>query len=175
MSNGTRDILLEYMNINEIEDKVYFIPHPNYIGAYKENNIDYKSLLNIKDNELVLLFTGMVKPYKNIELLIEVSKYFENIPIKFIIAGSPSDDEYKMKILNLINSKNNIVPLLYFIADDDMTSLIEICDLMIFPYDMKSSLNSGSIILAFSYGKSVISPLISTLQDFDDKLFFIYL
>ena len=81
----------------------------------------------------------MVKPYKNIELLIEVSKYFENIPIKFIIAGSPSDDEYKMKILNLINSKNNIVPLLYFIADDDMTSLIEICDLMIFPYDMKRS------------------------------------
>lgn len=174
LSKGTKDILLEYISLKEIENKVCYIPHPNYIGVYEEKKIDYTSILNIKKGELVLLFMGAVRPYKNVELLIEASKNFENKSIKFIIAGNPSDDEYKNKILDLIDSKSNIIPMLYFIEDDEITSLIEACDLMIFPYDMNSSLNSGSIILSFSYGKSVISPLISTLQDFDDNLFFSY-
>ena len=40
---------------------------------------------------------------------------------------------------------------------------------------MKSSLNSGTIILSFSYGRTVLSPNIGTLNDIrEEKLFFSY-
>lgn len=174
ISSGTKDILTDYLDQEEIENKAVLIPHPNYIGAFKEKNIDYRSILKIQENELVLLFTGQVKPYKNIELLIKVADCFKDKPIKFIIAGKPVNNNYKQQILKLLSNKKNIIPLLYFIDNDKISSLIKCSDVMVFPYDIKSSLNSGNIIQSFSFGRTVISPYISTLHDFNDDLFFSY-
>ena len=43
------------------------------------------------------------------------------------------------------------------------------------PYNLDFSLNSGATILAFSYGRTVLSPATGTLSDIEDKsLFFSY-
>ena len=40
---------------------------------------------------------------------------------------------------------------------------------------MKSSLNSGSVILSFSYGRTVISPKVGTILEYPEDLVFSYL
>ena len=155
-------ILLACYKINK--DKIIYIPHPNYIDVYGsilERNIEPL-------HNLHLLFLGAIKPYKNIELLIEVANNFQN-KINLHIAGNPSSAEYGNEIKRMAQNNRNITFDLRFIENDQMISLLSDCDLVILPYDLRSSLNSGTIILCFSYAKSVITPEIGTIGDIKDK------
>lgn len=165
--NETRNLIKE-LNPNVKDSEIKYIPHPNYINAYSRGSIDYKNKFHIKDDEMVFLFIGQVRPYKNVEKIIEVSKKVRDKKIKFIIAGKPNNKEYEDKIRNLAK-ESNISLILEFIKDEDMISLIQLSDILILPYDLKSSLNSGTVILAFSEGKNVICPNIGTIKDMNDK------
>ncbi|MDK0817283.1 glycosyltransferase [Clostridium perfringens] len=154
---------------NEIEKKVVKIQHPNYIGEYP-----IPILKKNKSNNLKILFLGMIRPYKNVELILDIAKEFEDKNIDFIIAGKPINKEYENILINSIKS-NNVKTIFKFINDNEMINLINESDLLLLPYDLKSSLNSGSILLAFSNKKTVISPLIGTLKEFKNKkIFFSY-
>jgi glycosyltransferase involved in cell wall biosynthesis len=161
-------------SIDYIEDKylnkVVYIPHPNYIDVYgpiPPNNTISVSVLN-------LLFIGQIKEYKNIEVLIDVVSQFPQEEISLIIAGKVSPKEYENKLNKKIKSIKNIKPVFKFLEDKEIPLFLSKCDLLILPYDVKSSLNSGTIILAFSYKKTVISSEIGTLNDMNTKFYFSY-
>lgn len=155
--------------------KVHYIPHPNYHEIYNEKEIDFKKELKL-DNQLVYLFIGQVRPYKNVELIIKAAKENKKENVKFIIAGNPSSKSYKKELLSLIGDSDNIVPIFKYIEDDEIVPLMKASDVVLLPYDLKSSLNSGVAILAFTHGKTVICPEIGTLNDFENKdLFYSYL
>ena len=62
-----------------------------------------------------------------------------------------------------------------FVRDSDVPEILAACHLLVLPYNLDSSLNSGATILAFSYGRTVLSPNTGTLSDIEDKsLFFAY-
>lgn len=160
-------------NYNEIDEKkINYIPHPNYIGVYKEENIDFRKKLNIKEDEFVFLFIGQIRAYKNVELIIDLAKEITNKKVKFVVAGNPNSNIYKEELLKRIGNEKNIIPIFRFIKDEELTSLIKASDMMLLPYDIKSSLNSGSIILSFSNGRTVIAPNIGTLKDIENKSLF---
>lgn len=169
-SNETRNVLAELTNYKKIKNKIVYIPHPNYIGAYNVNE-DIKKYDNKKLN---LLFVGRIQPYKNVDLLIKVFKELNFDDVTLTIAGKPSGEEYKTYINNLIGDNSNIRSILRFIEDDELPQLMLKSDMLVLPYDIKSSLNSGTIILAFSNKRTVLSPLIGTLKDFDRNQFFAY-
>jgi glycosyltransferase involved in cell wall biosynthesis len=50
-----------------------------------------------------------------------------------------------------------------------LVKYLQDADLVVLPYKMGSVLNSGTVILSFSYGKSVICPNIGTINDIEDK------
>lgn len=157
------------------ESKIRYIPHPNYIGVYEDQNINYREIYNIKDDEFVFLFIGQVRAYKNVEMIIDVAKKMKGKKVKFIIAGNPNSATYKNELLSRIDGCDNIIPIFRFIEDNELTSLVKSSNMMLFPYDINSSLNSGSVILSFSTGRTVICPNIGTLNDIDDKsLFYSY-
>lgn len=149
-------------------EKIKYIPHPDYIGVYPAvpNQIADTKLPEKK--VLKLLFLGAVKPYKNIELLIDVIKPFTNTEVQLTIAGKASG-QYKNSIIDYVGSSSNINLILEFIPDEKLTSIISDSDLLILPYDVKSSLNSGTVILAFSNRKTVICPAIGTISDLPDS------
>lgn len=147
-----------------IKRKIQYVPHPDYIQIYGDRilkNVD------IQSSVLNLLFMGAVKPYKNIELLIDAAKSFPN-DVKLTIAGNPSSQGYKTLLEKHAENTPNITLDLRFIPDEQIPEYLNQCDLLALPYDMKSSLNSGTVILAFSYGKTVICPEIGTISDFKD-------
>jgi beta-1,4-mannosyltransferase len=159
-------------SIDEIPKKYQFkiinIPHPHYAEMYGE----------LKENEgfeksLKLLMIGQLKPYKNIEMLIQVISTFSKDEVHLTIAGKPINSSFQKKIEEL--SQGHSIRLeLNFIEDHLFNELLGTCDLVVLPYNLESSLNSGTAIMAFSYGKSVICPKIGTLLEFQDKYFFSY-
>lgn len=145
--------------------KAVYIPHPDFIDVYGP-------ILSIKNKHpnlpLNLLFVGTVKPYKNIELLIQLAKKFP-LNISIVIAGNPSTVQYKTKLESMAAQSANIDLQLRFVPDEELPVFFQRADLLILPYDLKSSLNSGTVILAFSYGKTVICPNIGTISDLGDQ------
>lgn len=128
------------------EYKTILIPHPNY-GNYYGNPIE-RDILN--NEKLQLLFLGGNAKHKNLEILIEA-----------------------VKELNLPNLDLKIAD--EYIPNDLIARYISNCHALIIPYDTKTMLNSGTVMLAFSYKRTVISPSIGTLEDIGDKtLFFDY-
>lgn len=163
-SKVSEAILISEYNVDK--RKIRHIPHPDYIDSYqpfKASAIGQKS-----DNILYLLFLGAVKPYKNIELLIDVVKQYSN-DVVLTIAGNASNGSYRDYIKEYAKASQNIKLHLQFIPDDMLTTYIEDCDLLALPYDIKSSLNSGTVILAFSNARTVICPNIGTVCDVSDK------
>lgn len=163
-SKISKALLNEY--IKGSDRKAVYLPHPNFIGSYGSIPAVKKSLL--KDQRLNLLFLGAIKPYKNIELLINIAKKFP-LSVQLTIAGKPSAKGYHDKLQNIAQREENIHLALRFIADDEIPTMLSASDLLILPYDIKSSLNSGTVILAFSYKKSVICPVIGTISDLEDE------
>lgn len=151
--------------------KIVYIPHPNYFNEY--GKISNKIRSN-SDSSLRLLFLGIIRPYKNIELLIESVKCHSASEVKLHIAGNFLSEDYKTTIQSYLKGVDNISTDFRFISDAEIPSIIADYDLLVFPYDLSSILNSGSIILSFSYKKSVISPLIGTLRDFSNCSNFFY-
>lgn len=171
-SNESRKVLREIVDSDRIEKKIVYVPHPNYIGVYKENNKNNKK---ISDENINLLFVGAIKPYKNVDLLIEVFNELNLPNMTLTLAGKIVNDEYTDYIKKIIGNNNKIITDFRFIEDDKISELINKSDLLVLPYDIRSSLNSGTIILAFSNKRTVLSPMIGTIKDIDKKdMFFSY-
>ncbi|MGF1635726.1 MAG: glycosyltransferase family 4 protein [Cyclobacteriaceae bacterium] len=139
--------------------KIRYLPHPDFVGCYGGSIEKSKP-----DDTLKLLFVGTIKPYKNIEVLIGAMKQVGD-NAHLTIAGNPKSTTYAQELKIMAANSTNITLKLEFIPDEQLPNLIGQCDLLILPYDLESSLNSGTVILAFSYQKTVICPEIGTLAD----------
>lgn len=159
-----------YPNINM--DKVCYVPLANNIDTYPDER-EYKGF-DKKEEDIVLLFVGMVRPYKNVEVIIDVANELQQFKnLKFLICGMCSSEKYKAEVVNRIKSKN-ICCDFRFIPDGEMPSLLRLSDAILLPYGTESALNSGAAYLAFSYGRTVVSTDIGTLQDFPNDLVYSY-
>lgn len=172
--NSDRIVIHSYESIKVLEsiskdknikDKVRYIEHPNYIDSYSKTMNDLRKDLSIKENELVYLFVGQVSKYKNVEILIRAFNELRFDNAKLIIAGNPSSSDYKDELLSLINNNKNIITCLKYVDDDEIALMLNTCDIVVLPYDLRSSLNSGSVFLAFSNSKTVISSQNGTVLD----------
>ena len=166
----------EYLKKDElIYSKVHLLSLPYYETHYTEEDItfskSYKKSI-CRNNEMLCVFIGTIAPYKNIELIIECANKLKEKSIHFLIAGRFSSDSYKSEITNGIISEN-ITIIDHFLTDEEMRTVILASDVMLFPFEKKSALNSSSIMLTFAYERTCISPSIGTIKDISngDKLF----
>lgn len=153
-----------------IKRKVIYVPHPNYINEY--GMCKTSDVLN--DNVLRILFFGLIRDYKNVDLLVETMNELRDKKIVLTISGSVND-EYKAYLEKKIDNTNSIVTSFSFVRDDEVADIISNSHLLVFPYELKSSLNSGAVILSFSYRRTVLSSINGTLKDIpDNSIFFSY-
>jgi beta-1,4-mannosyltransferase len=144
----------------KFQGKILLIPHPHFIGIYGTKLESPKN----PNGPLKLLFLGAVKPYKNLELLIRVCMDFGDA-IQLTIAGKATSDAYALELQRLASGTGSIDLRLGFVEDHQIPDLIGDADLLALPYDLRSSLNSGTVILAFSYARTVICPRIGTIDE----------
>lgn len=172
MNNFSTNVIEKDYNLRNINNKIKFVPHPNYINNYS-NIINEKFTNTIQAHEqdkknIIFLFVGAISPYKNIELIIntfnEITISYKNIELK--IAGNPCSKEYADKLLKLISS-NRIHTDFRYIPDSEIPQLYCKADIVILPYDINKSLNSGAAFLSFSLKKTVLCPRIGTIRDLE--------
>lgn len=137
--------------------KVILIPHPKY---------DCTPRIWLSDSikpPFSVLFFGLLRPYKNIEMVIELAK--ENQDINFVVAGKPLTHEYGLQLLNLCKGIKNITLDLKYQSDKDIDFLMDKTSVLLLPYNLNSSLNSGVLMYALSKGVNVIIPEIGGVKD----------
>ncbi len=156
------------------KEKIQYIPHPNYIADYQKYG-DIKILLGIKQDDFVFGIYGRVHPYKNIEFLIEAFNTFsDSYHCQLIIAGEAVSLQYAQELKDLCRVNQRIKLCFRHINAIQMQSYLEAVDVMVLPYNLESSMNSGAMIMAFSYAKTVIVPSIAMAEEYSDDLIYKY-
>lgn len=123
------------------------IPHGHYRDWYER-----PTRQNREANSRALFF-GMVRPYKNIEDLIEAFTQFDgNASLR--ILGSPNSAEYAEKLHKLAREDARIELDLQHIEDERLTQEIVDSEFIVLPY--RNMHNSGAVLLALSLNTPVV-------------------
>lgn len=149
----------ELKSLGVIEGKIIVIPHGNYIKWYENHitKVEARKKLAINKEEFVYLFLGNIRGYKGIDHLLEsfleLSKTYRDMTL--MIAGKIHEpaiintiDGYRQLLLNKLKYCNE------YIADDNIQTFMNAADIIVLPF--KQITTSGSLLLAFSFGKAVI-------------------
>ena len=143
-----------------VSNKIVKISHPSYKCAPKQFPIS-------RPDKFVVLFLGLIRPYKNIELLIKLALKYSNF--YFIISGKAFDSSYGSRLKEMVNNAPNIFLEYKHNTDEELNKLMEEASVMVLPYHKASSLNSGMAMYAFSKGLNVVMPEIGTIKDLKNR------
>ncbi|PBC73334.1 glycosyltransferase [Fibrobacter intestinalis] len=149
------------------ETKCVLIPHGDYFGDFKSNGLNLHDKYKLHINSKIILFTGAIKPYKNIELLISAfnSSSLAKYGFTLLIRGNCLNNEYSNRIKNLSEKKECVIFDPTFIPTNEMYDYLDQSICLVAPYNNKSTLNSGTLWMALSYKKTIIIPEIGSIKD----------
>ena len=152
----------------EKSGKLYIIPHPNMVHLWNKSS----KKIEHEGRKLKLLSFGPIIKYKGVEHLIRVMNDLESYPIEVLIAGI-CEKNYQLELINMSKNKNVLFSFRFF-DNSEISELFSRFDICVFPLDIRSVLNSSSIILSFSMAKSVIATRNATLLDYDLNNFYMF-
>lgn len=144
----------------DVSRKTFKVHHPTYLCTPKENAPESSC-------EFSVLFMGHLRPYKNVEMVIEVAR--KHPEMRFIVAGKIKEDSYRLQLQQLMAGVDNLMLIEKFLEDTEMNQLMERCSILILPYHLYSSLNSGVAMYAYSKGINTLIPMIGTVKELDNQ------
>jgi len=163
MSQSVRDDILQF-NTNK---KVALSPHPVY-DHYKDKIEPAKArkLLGLNPQGRYLLFFGMIRKYKGLDLLLDAfHQVHKNDPnIQLIIAGEYYEDEsvYQNKIKEY-GLTENIVSINKYIPDEEVHLYFSAADLITQTYH--TATQSGISQIAYHYEKPMLVTDVGGLKE----------
>ena len=160
----TQNVMNDLESFNTTRPKV-LSPHPVYDNFGKSVERD-KALkyLNLDNSYDYILFFGLIRDYKGLDLLLEAFSEIKNRKIKIIIAGEYYTDKtlYKELIQNL-NLEDKIIEVDKFIPDSEVNYYFSVCDIVVQPY--KSATQSGVTQIAYHFNKPMIVTDVGGLKE----------
>ena len=155
------------------ENKFKVVPEGAYVGYYQDKltKKEAREQLEIGQNERILLYLGLIKPYKGILELIQILKKTELPNVRLVVAGKAIDSQYWSSITSTLPA-----PVLLregFVEDNDLQMYFNAADAVILPFQRIE--NSGSAILAMGFSKLILAPqkgvLVERLKQQNDWLY----
>jgi glycosyltransferase involved in cell wall biosynthesis len=150
-------------------NKTTVIPIGTYGNLYVDN-IDAtgaRTKLGITKGEFVILFFGLIRPYKGLDDLLRAFKAARIANARVVIAGQCQDDTLRAEIKRL--SQGLRVDFYdQFIPNEDVAAYFRASDVVCLPF--KQVTTSSSALLALSFGKPVVAPKIGALLDLPDTV-----
>ena len=151
MTDSVHNDLLKFDNKKER----IVTPHPLYdhYGGLIDKKEAIKQL-NLDPNNKYMLFFGLIRDYKGLDLLLEA---MPSIPkdIHLIIAGEYySNKETYLKQIEDLNLKDRVHQSEGFIPDDKVNLYFSACDIVVQPY--KTATQSGVTQIAYHFEKPMI-------------------
>ena len=172
---------LEILNVNaDSSSCISIVPHGSYTPFI---NIQYdkeksKEQLGIPNNRRILLFFGMIKKVKGLEVLLSALKGVikKNPDVLLVIAGRVWENDFSayQKIIDENNLSAYILLHTKFIPQEDVEHYYCASDLVILPY--KKIYQSGVLMMTLSYERpalvSDLPPLKEIISDNENGFLF---
>lgn len=154
--------------------KFHLIPHGNenmFLSTNNSHNISAKELragYNISPSAPVILFFGNLMPSKGIPDLLKAFKQVQdkNAQARLIIAGKPTKhiDLHALTQLAVdLGIDNKTTFDSRYIPIENVAPLMETASVVVYPY--LNSTQSGSLQVAYSFGRPVIATNVGGLPD----------
>jgi glycosyltransferase involved in cell wall biosynthesis len=143
-----------------------FLLHPLYTAfGEKLEKTDARKKLKIDNDEKIVLFFGLIRKYKGLDLLLEAmaEPKIKEMGIKLLIAGEFYED--KKPYTDIIEKYHLSNVILYdtFIPNEDVKIYFSATDLLALPY--RNATQSGVTQVAFHFEKPVIVTDVGGLSE----------
>ena len=162
-SNADRELISKNYGIEK--DKIEVIPHGIYDHYKKIERNVARSRVGIKE-EFVILFFGLLRPYKGVKYLIEA---YESLPGDFIeksrllIVGETWEDKESKELAKESNFSNKINVVDRYVSDDEISLYFSASDVLVIPYTRASQ--SGVAHIGMAFGMPIIASEVGGLKE----------
>lgn len=144
------------------DSNILLLPHPIY-DHYGEriDRAEACKALGVKNDKKNLLFFGLIRDYKGLDILIEAMGQLDN-SYQLIIAGESygSFDKYR-SLIDESTLKDNIIVFEQYIPDNMVPVLFSAADVLVLPY--RSATQSGVVALAYQMELPMIATNVGAL------------
>lgn len=159
--------VLNDLNVFDKSSPKVLTPHPIYDNFGEiEPRIKAIKSLKLNPNYRYILFFGLIRDYKGLDLLLEAfsNNEIREKNIKLIIAGEyySAQVPYK-KLIEKYNLEQYIIQVEQFIPDSEVHLYFNACDLLVQPY--KSATQSGVTQIAYHFNKPMIVTDVGGLKE----------
>ena len=139
------------------------IRHGHYRDQYPPPAKDVRPRLGIPPDAKVVMFFGAVRPYKNVDLLVDAFRKISTPNALLYIVGKPNSEQ----LADLLRQKAATDPRIRlnfeFVANRDVFSYLSAADVVVLPY--REVLNSGSALLSLSCSRPVVVPELGAMGE----------
>lgn len=141
-------------------------PHPIYdnFGTVMPRE-EALSKLGLAADYNYILFFGLIRKYKGLDLLIEAfaNEQFRNSNIRLIIAGEYySDKDEYIHLINKYSLEDEVIQVDQFIPNSEVQYYFNACDLVVQPY--RTATQSGVTQIAYHFNKPMIVTNVGGLE-----------
>jgi beta-1,4-mannosyltransferase len=152
------------------EVPAFVIPIGHYKGVYNDviSKESARRALDIPEPAHVVTFFGLIRPYKNVPALMRAFKGVADPNAVLVIVGSPSSAALGSAIRALAKDDPRIRLCLSFVSDEEVQTYMRATDLVALPFT--EILNSSSAIMALSFDRPVLVPIMGSLGELRDTV-----
>lgn len=146
--------------------KASIIPHGHYRSVYAPAipQAAARQQLGLPTTGRLYLFCGQLRPYKGVERLLALWRdWSDRWPEDRLLVAGHADSEYARTLQQLAADLPRAQLQVRFIPDDELHLYYSAASVAVYPF--QQVLNSGSIILAMSYGVPTIAPRLGAIPE----------
>lgn len=144
-----------------------FLLHPLYTAfGEKVDKQEARKKLNIDANDKTLLFFGLIRHYKGLDLLLEAmaDERIKQMNLKLLVAGEFYEDKKPYTdIIEKHGLQDNIILFDKFIPNEEVKYYFSAADLLTLPY--RSATQSGVTQVAFQFEKPTLVTNVGGLSE----------
>lgn len=141
------------------------IPHSSYLGVYPDQvtRAEARESLGLAPDDRVLLAFGHLRPYKDLDRLLDEVDGSEDPRLRLLVAGHLSAEPGAGELRDRLAASTRTRSQTHRVADDEIQVWMRAADLAVLPY--RRVLNSGAFALAETFGLPVVAPLEGSLAE----------
>jgi len=143
----------------------WVIPHGDYRTEYvtRVDRTEARRRLGIGPRAPLVLFSGRIRPYKNVPALLSAFAGVPDRGARCLITGAPADAALRTTLERAAARDPRVQLDLRHLKRAELAAAHEAADLVALPY--REILNSGSALLALSLNRPVLVPRLGALAE----------
>jgi glycosyltransferase involved in cell wall biosynthesis len=149
-------------------ERVWVIPHGPLLHDAKRLSLEAaKEALSLSLDETVVLWQGMIRPYKGLDFLLESWRRMDarKLKARLIIAGTGEPE-----LLQAIKERVTALGLqasvrldFRYIPDEELPTYYQAAEILVYPY--REVTTSGALMTAVAYEKAIVATNLPAFQE----------